>query len=349
MSSYQVLDPDEPYYFDPTVTLLVRDLESDNRRKRSYSALRQSLRDTDELMLVSPDGKETVGTVADLLTSGPLKELRVTPLAPDAARRSIAGARAIVARLRGPGGCPWDREQTPETLIRFVLEEAYEAAEAIRQGSPSEIADELGDVLLQVLLQSEIANETGKFDFADVLEALTDKLVRRHPHVFGDVMAESSDQVLVNWDRIKNSEKPNARKASLDGVGKGLPSLMAAQAVQRRAQSVGFDWAEGGARGKFEEELAELREASTAQDVEHELGDVLFMAARIGLDHGVDAEAALAAAIGRVQSRFRHVEERLLSRGSTVQDADSAELQSLWSEAKNIERASLNGHEKSDR
>ena len=123
MSSYQVLDPDEPYYFDPTVTVLVQDLESDDRRKRSYSALRQSLRDTDELVLVSPDGTETVGAVADLLTSGPLKELRVTPLAPDAAGRSIVGARAIVARLRGPGGCPWDREQTPETLIRFVLED----------------------------------------------------------------------------------------------------------------------------------------------------------------------------------------------------------------------------------
>jgi tetrapyrrole methylase family protein / MazG family protein len=349
MPSLQVLDPDEPYYFDPTVPVVVRDLASENRRQRAYSILRRTLRDADEVTFVYSDGREERASLEDLQHSGSLAEVRTSAVQAEGARRSISGARAIVARLRGPGGCPWDREQTPESLTRFVLEEAYEVAEAIRQGTASELADELGDLLLQVLLQSEIANETSQFDFDDVLEALTDKLVRRHPHVFGDVVAESSDQVLKNWDQIKSDEKPRARKSALAGVGKGLPSLMAAQAVQRRARSVGFDWPAGGARRKFEEELQELREASSQQDVQHELGDVLFMAARIGLEHDIDAEVALAEAIGRVQSRFGYVEARLEERGDSVSESDPDELERLWSEAKLVEQAENSERDKSGR
>jgi MazG family protein len=349
MSSYQVLDPDEPYFFDPTVPVVVRDLDSAERRQRAYSILRRSLQDSDAVTLVEADGHETVGRLADLQHSGPLREARVAAVHPESARRSIAGARAIVARLRGPGGCPWDREQSPESLIRFVIEEAYEVADAIRQGSPEDLADELGDVLLQVLLQSEIANETSAFNFDDVLETLNDKLVRRHPHVFGDVKVGSTDQVLKNWDQIKQAEKPDERKSALDGAGKGLPALMASQSVQRRARSVGFDWPAGGAWRKLDEELQELREASTQEEVEHELGDVLFMVARIGIEHDVDAEAALAAAIGRVRSRFGFVEGRLNEAGRSIRDANVGEIESLWADAKRPERAASTGLEKSDR
>jgi MazG family protein len=348
MSSFQVLDPDEPYFFDPTVPVIVRDLESDERRERAYLVLRRSLRDSDEMTFVHADGRETVGKLVDLRQAGPLQEARTTAIHPESARRSIAGARAIVSRLRGPGGCPWDREQSPESLIRFVIEEAYEVADAIRQGTSAELADELGDVLLQVLLQSEIANETGAFDFDDVLETLNDKLVRRHPHVFGDVVAGSTEQVLKNWDQIKQAEKPDERKSALDGAGKGLPSLMAAQSVQRRARSVGFDWPPGGAWRKLEEEIQELREAESQEDVEHELGDMLFMAARIGIEHDVDAEAALSAAIGRVRSRFGHVETRLQAAGRSIREADTNELESLWTEAKQLERDHPPRNEKSD-
>jgi MazG family protein len=349
VSSYQVLDPDEPYFFDPTVPVIVHDLESEERRERAYLVLRRSLQDSDEITLVHADGSETVGKLIDVRQAGPLREARTTAIHPESARRSIAGARAIVSRLRGPGGCPWDREQSPESLIRFVIEEAYEVADAIRQGTSAELADELGDVLLQVLLQSEIANETGTFDFDDVLETLNDKLVRRHPHVFGDVVAGSTEQVLKNWDQIKQAEKPEVRKSALDGAGKGLPSLMAAQSVQRRARSVGFDWPRGGAWRKLEEEIQELREAESQHDVEHELGDVLFMVARIGVEHDLDAEAALAAAIGRVRSRFGFVEAQLQAGGRSIAEASTDELESLWGEAKRREQDHASRDEKSDR
>lgn len=336
MSSLQQLDPDDPFIVDPTIAVVVSDLESPERRRRAYLALRRSLRDADPVTFVATDGTEVAGVLADLPSRGAFKALHVPGIPAEEARRSIAGARAIVARLRGPGGCPWDREQTPESLIRFVLEEAYEVAEAIRKGDPSEITDELGDLLLQVLLQSEIANETGAFAFDDVLEALAGKLVRRHPHVFGDVSAETSAQVVQTWDELKQAEKPR-QNSVLDGVGKGLPALMAAQASQRKARSVGFDWPAGGAWRKFEEELRELREAHSPEEIEHELGDVLFMAARIGLEHDIDAESALAAAIGRVRSRFQHVEERLSADGRAIRDAGPDELERLWTEAKRLE------------
>jgi tetrapyrrole methylase family protein/MazG family protein len=340
MSSLQILDPDEPYFFDPTVAVEIRGLESEERRARAYTLLKRSLKDTDSVLLTLTDGSEIRGVVSDLINAGALQVLRTEPVAPFESLRSISGARAIIARLRGPGGCPWDREQTPESLIRFVLEEAYEVADAIRHGSPAEIADELGDLLLQVLLQSEIASESGQFSFDDVLEALDDKLIRRHPHVFSDVEANTTSEVLKNWDALKAREKP-PRKSVLDGAGKGLPALMAAQASQRRLSSVGFDWPEGGAWHKLEEELQELREAQTPEEIEHELGDVIYMAARIGLDHDIDAEGALLAALGRVRTRFQYVERSLAERQQAVSDVEISELESLWAEAKAIEKARL--------
>ncbi|MFN0074761.1 MAG: nucleoside triphosphate pyrophosphohydrolase [Chloroflexota bacterium] len=345
MSSLQVLDPDEPFFFDPTIPVIVNDLESAERRQRAHAILRRSLRDTDALTLIDSTGAERDGCIADLLKAGPLRGVRVSPLPPMDARRSIAGARSIVARLRGPEGCPWDREQTPESLIRFVLEEAYEVADAIRHGTAAELADELGDLLLQVLLHSEIAQETGRFTFDDVLESLNEKLVRRHPHVFSDAIADSSAAVLKNWEQLKRAEKPD-EPSSLDRAGNGQPALMAAQTIQRKARSAGFDWPPGGAWIKFEEELQELRDASAPDEVEHELGDVLFMAARIGLEHGIDAESALAGAMGRVRSRFGHVERVLRDHGREVHEASNYELEQLWAEAKEVEREALAARKK---
>jgi MazG family protein len=246
--------------------------------------------------------------------------------------------RDVVHRLRAPGGCPWDREQTHASLVPHLLEEAYEVAEAIAEGDPELICDELGDLLLQPVLHAEIAAETGAFDLDRMAHVLTEKLIRRHPHVFGDADVQTSDAVLTQWDAIKRTEKGVEREPYLQGVGKGLPALMKAQKLQKKAARVGFDWPDAApVLDKIKEETAELEEAvkSGKQDaVADEIGDLLFRVVNLARKLGVESEAALAAASKKFVRRFHAMEERLIEEGKKLGELSLAEMDVVWDQVK---------------
>lgn len=251
--------------------------------------------------------------------------------------------RAVVHSLRAPGGCRWDREQTHVSLIPHVIEEAYEVADAIRSGDAALIKDELGDLLLQPVLHAEIASEHGIFDLDAVATNLTEKLIRRHPHVFGASQAEDADAVLVQWDAIKQQEKGGAPQPYLHGITAGLPALMRSQKLQKKAAKVGFDWPEiAPVFEKIREEASELEEAVASGDaaaLQHELGDLLFSVVNLARKLGVDAEAALAATNDRFMRRFHSVEQQILAQGKALTDATLAEMDAAWDEAKRSEAA----------
>jgi MazG family protein len=247
-------------------------------------------------------------------------------------------------RLRGPDGCPWDREQTLRTLRPYVLEETYEVLEAIDSGDPREHCEELGDLLLQIVFQAQLAKEERRFDFADVAEAISNKLVSRHPHVFGDAQVKDAEGVLRQWAALKREEKKakGGGASVLEGVPREMPALARADRLTEKASRVGFDWPDAaGARAKIVEELGELDralEAGDAESVEHELGDLLFAAANLGRKLGIPPEEALRGAVARFVSRFSHVERELARRGVPHGEATLAEMDALWEEAKDLER-----------
>ena len=253
---------------------------------------------------------------------------------------------AIMARLRDPErGCPWDLEQSFDSIAPYTIEEAYEVADAIARREFGELRDELGDLLLQVVFHARMAEEAGVFDFADVVRAISDKMVRRHPHVFG---AESRDktahQQSADWERIKAAERAGkpAHASALDGVAAGLPALTRAVKLQDRAARVGFDWPDAGAvLAKVAEESAELvaaRDAGDAAGVEEEYGDLMFVMANLARHLRVDPEAALRAANLKFTRRFRAIEAALAADGRTPADSDLAEMDGLWDAAKRSER-----------
>ncbi len=247
-------------------------------------------------------------------------------------------------RLRGPQGCPWDREQTLKTLRPYVLEETYEVLEAIDAGDAREHCAELGDLLLQIVFQAQLRKEEGAFDFADVANAISDKLVSRHPHVFGDADAKDADAVLRQWAALKREE--NRRKGGgesvLEGVPREMPALARADRLTEKASRIGFDWPDAaGARAKLAEELQELDEAIASGDpdhVEHELGDALFALANLSRKLDVAPEEALRGTLARFVSRFTHVERELARRGVAHGQATLAEMDAIWDEAKALER-----------
>ena len=251
---------------------------------------------------------------------------------------ALTRLREVVHRLRAPGGCPWDREQTHESLIPHVLEEAYEVADAIRSGDPKHLCEELGDLLLQAVLHSEIAREAGTFDLDQVANELTDKLIRRHPHVFGESSANTSAAVLEQWDAIKRAEKGHEKEGYLHGVGRGLPGLMRAQKLQKKAARVGFDWAElGQVMAKVREELAETEEAladGRKERVEEEIGDLLFSVVNLARKAGVQAEAVMAAANEKFIRRFHAMERRLEAQGMDLEETSLEAMDQVWNEVK---------------
>jgi MazG family protein len=253
---------------------------------------------------------------------------------------ALTKLRAVVHRLRAPGGCPWDQEQTHESLIPHVLEEAYEVADAIRSGDPVLMCEELGDLLLQAVLHAEIASETGAFDLDRMAEGLTEKLIRRHPHVFGESNAETSEAVLQQWDAIKRAEKGHQNEGYLHGVGSGLPGLMRAQKLQKKAARVGFDWPEmGPVVGKVREELAEVEEAILGGElvkVEEEIGDLLFSVVNLARKAGVQAEAVMAAANEKFMRRFHAMERRLEEDGVSLEEASLDVMDAAWDEVKRV-------------
>jgi MazG family protein len=246
--------------------------------------------------------------------------------------------RAIVGRLREPGGCPWDREQTPASLRPLLVEEAHEVLEAINLGDDANLCEELGDLLLHVVMQARMGEERGAFDLDEVAEGICAKMVRRHPHVFGSDELRDTNEVLRRWDEIKRAEKGGATGGALDHVPKSLPGLLRAQAVQKKAARVGFDWPGAGpVFAKLVEETDEIREAVGSGDqaaVEREVGDLLFTAVNLARKLGVDAETALAGTTNRFMGRFRAIEERLAAEGRSVEGTSLEELDRIWDEVK---------------
>ena len=251
---------------------------------------------------------------------------------------------ALMARLRGPQGCPWDRKQTLHSLRPFILEEAYELVDAIEQDEGEAIREETGDLLLEVLFVSQICAERGLFTSNGVLEGLEAKMVRRHPHVFGDQTAGSAGEALAKWEEIKDAEKESDAPAPAPGsllgkVPRALPALMRAAKLSARAARVGFDWTSvEQILDKLDEELRELdaaRKSGSSEAVAEELGDLLFVIANISRHLGVDPELALQAANQKFEERFRHIEERLQADGRSPSESSLDEMEALWQEAKN--------------
>jgi tetrapyrrole methylase family protein / MazG family protein len=242
--------------------------------------------------------------------------------------------KQIVQRLRSPDGCPWDREQTHESLKPHVIEESYELIDAIDEKNDQGMQEELGDLLLQVVLHSQMASEEGRFDFDSVADVISEKLISRHPHVFGDTKLATSDAVLKQWDAIKRREKKD-RASALDGVPRGLPALAKAQKTQSKAARVGFDWADAkGSLEKVEEEIKELHQAETGEKLAEELGDLLFSIVNFARKSKLDAEDLLQAATRKFSERFRKMEALAESRGLSFSSLTLGEMDKLWDEVK---------------
>ncbi|MFP6905660.1 MAG: nucleoside triphosphate pyrophosphohydrolase [Verrucomicrobiota bacterium] len=246
----------------------------------------------------------------------------------------------IMATLRSENGCPWDREQDLTTLKPYLIEEAYEVLDAIDRGDVDQHKEELGDLLLQVVFQTQITMEDDQFAFDDVVNAISDKLVRRHPHVFGDLAVSGSDEVLRNWDAIKREEKAEAGKSEsvLDSVPRALPALMRAHELQKRAARVGFDWPDAAdVLPRLDEELAEVKEAIASGDapaVAEELGDLLFAVVNFARKKGLRSEELLQAANAKFSRRFHEVEAKASARGLDMNGMNLEELDALWDEVK---------------
>ena len=257
---------------------------------------------------------------------------------------TLARLVGVMRRLLADDGCPWDREQTLETLRKYVLEEACEVIDAIESGDRKALREELGDLMLQIVFQAELARRERAFAIDDVVEGIVSKLVSRHPHVFGDVTAEDSDEVLRNWEKLKAKEK--GERGVLSGVPRSLPALTRAQRIGEKVSRVGFDWADaGGSRAKVHEELAELEQAIDAGDadaIEDEMGDVLFALVNLSRHMKVDSEGALRRTIDKFTRRFDHVEARVREKhggfGAAPAPIPLAELDGYWEEAKAGER-----------
>ena len=249
----------------------------------------------------------------------------------------IKDLEEIVRILRAPGGCPWDAEQTHQSIRRNFLEEAYEAVEAIDEGSPEHLEEELGDVLLQVVMHARMEQEAGRFDLDGVADGICKKLIYRHPHVFGDVAVSGTGEVLSNWEALKRKEKGQATNTdALEAVARALPALWRAEKVQKKARKAGFDWPDvSGALDKLSEELEELKTAAAeGTNVAEELGDLLFSAVNAARFLKVDPEDALNGATDKFIGRFRKVEAQAAAQGKAMEDMSLEELDALWERAK---------------
>ena len=256
---------------------------------------------------------------------------------------SIARLKAIVARLRAPGGCPWDREQTHASLRGTLIEECYEVIDAVERKDDENLKEELGDLLLNVVMHAQMADERGAFAMEEVAAHVCEKMIRRHPHVFGDKLAETSAQVLRQWEQIKREEKGEPSAGLLDGMTTALPALLRAQNVQKKAGRAGFDWPDvAPVFGKLEEEIREVREAISSGDtksIEHEVGDILFTAVNLARKLGIDAETALASTTNRFIGRFQAMERELASTGRHLETTPLAELDQIWDKIKKLQEA----------
>lgn len=295
-------------------------------------------------------GTGAATTVGGLTPADLAAPLYLAPVAPELAAAGPWAMPWISDRLRAPDGCPWDREQTHQSLRNHLLEEAYEVYDALEAGATPELAGELGDLLLQVILHAQLAAEEGVFDLADVQAALATKIVRRHPHVFGEAEARTASDVNRQWERIKEAERAEdageaadaPARSALDGISRAMPALAASQEMQERAAHLGYDWPSlEGVLDKVVEEMEELRGAAASGDAAgwaEEFGDLLFVLVNVARKRDVDAEAAMRAANAKFRRRFGSVERQAAARGVALRDLDFAALDALWDHAKAEER-----------
>lgn len=292
-----------------------------------------------------------VRDVVHTVPGGPAMAEKVRQMIDDALKEDAAQGHMpfdmmpivdVMARLRGPNGCPWDIAQTHRTLRRFLLEEVYEMLDAIDQGDDAGMREELGDVLYQVVIHSRIGEEEGLFSAQDIVRDITEKMIRRHPHVFSEKSLENKGESVLNWDRLKQGEKRQHHDQMLDGVVKGLPSLLQAYKLQEKAAKVGFDWdKDEDVLAKLDEEWQEFQEALQEQDGDHaeeEAGDVLFVFANVCRHFHIEPECALHRANSKFRRRFSHVEQRVKESGRSWNEFSLDELDSFWKEAKDLER-----------
>ncbi|MFC0300083.1 nucleoside triphosphate pyrophosphohydrolase [Virgibacillus soli] len=296
---------------------------------------------------------EAAGSSGERLITMPLEELDhnfptsnlisvyIPPVEEDLLSHTFTQLRKVIATLRGPNGCPWDQKQTHETLRPYVLEEAYELIEAIDAKDDIGIEEELGDLLLQVMLHSQIGEETGYFTIDDVIKGLTKKMIHRHPHVFGDVSIQSIEDVNKNWESIKQEEKGETRSSILDGIPEQYPALLKAYKLQEKAAKVGFDWDNSqDIWAKLTEEVAEVKEAISLhnqEEIEKEFGDVLFVMANLTRYYNIQPEVALNRTNRKFQSRFTYIERKLREQEKDIHDATLLEMDNYWNEAKKRE------------
>ncbi|MFD1849255.1 nucleoside triphosphate pyrophosphohydrolase [Oceanobacillus bengalensis] len=304
-----------------------------------------------------PDYKITIvqaaGSEQEKLTTVPIEELDhsmevnnltsvyVPPVPDNLLNHTFTNLREVMRRLRAKDGCPWDREQTHETLREFAIEEVYELIEAINDADDEGIVEELGDILMHVLLHSQIGEDDGYFSIDDVIRGITNKMIYRHPHVFGDTTVQTSEEVSTNWEALKRKEKGEKRKSVLDGIPKPLPSLVRAYQLQKKAAKVGFDWDNvHDIWAKLDEEVREVKEAidsGDSKDIEKEFGDVLFVLANLTRYYKINPEIALTQTNNKFTSRFHFIEEQLQTMGKDIRHTSLEEMDAIWDQAKERE------------
>jgi tetrapyrrole methylase family protein/MazG family protein len=334
--------------FPPDAPAIIAQLYSRNVANDVKLTLMETYPDEHPVCLI-----HAAGTPSQLVENLPLHTIDQSPhiglltslyIPPLEKGTSCESFQEIIAHLRAPNGCPWDREQTHQTLRTNLLEETYEALEALDANDPASMREEFGDLLLQLTLHTQIANEYGEFNFAQVIKQIYDKIVRRHPHVFSDWKVTGVDNVLQNWEILKAEERSEvhkenggAQKGLLDGVARALPALSQAEEIQRRVARVGFDWPEiTGVVDKINEECQELMRAQDLASRADELGDLLFSVVNLARRYEIDAESALRETNTRFRARFAHIEQTARQRGKSLNELSLAEMEELWQEAKKM-------------
>lgn len=332
--------------FPPSLNILIHSLTPDSDLSKFGALLRANYPLTHGVRLVyrvgSSDWKVENDTVGKLGRDSQLKFPAIIFIPPLPAEFSFETFQQVIARLRAPDGCPWDREQTHLSLRPNLLEEAYEALEAVEREDPKDMTEEFGDLLLQIVLHAQIAYEAGEFSMADVLEGINHKIIHRHPHVFKDTPREGVEGVLKNWEKLKEAERKgkgvDEEKGILDGAPKSQPALSLAQEYQDRAARVGFDWPSiEPVLQKVHEELGEVEAARNVEELTHELGDLLFAVVNLVRWHKVDAESALREMNRRFSRRFKHIEKQAKKTGRSLSDMSLEEMDRFWEEAKSLE------------
>ena len=350
--------PPAPFPLLPTAPALIWDIGKDAPPERLYELLAWRYPDNHPVTLLALDDAGAITTItqltlADLVTlcivHCALCIVHLPPLPIAADRRGPEGLHWVVSRLLAPGGCPWDVRQTHQSLRGALLEESYEVLEALDADDMHGLSEELGDLLIAIFAHSEMARQAGTFSVADVFGQVTAKLIRRHPHVFGDVAVDGEGEVLQNWDQIKAAElaeKGRSRPSALDGVPPALPALAAAQKLGKKASRTGFAWPDAAsAWAKLHEELGELEAAVESSDLAHtaeELGDLLFIVARLASYLNLDAEAALREANAKFRRRFTFIEQSAAAEGRPLSALSLDEMLARWREAKRIPHAPAN-------